>query len=524
VFAQSPAPAALEPGDAARDFALSNGSGVIVTLSDIRQDARLTVIEMVNIYCDACRSMAPELNALAGEYSGQGVRFVAVALANTPQEVSAINESWHMSYPVLADPDKTTLHLYGAAKVPQFFIVDADGIIRVRDTFKRVKKLRQKIDTLLMDAPAAPSAGDVAPPFRIENRFGDTVAVDFGLRHQNTVLGFFAADDERNRAYARVLADQYFRFRSSGLRVFAVMPGSFSGSISRFVEENGIGYPVLVDRDREISRLYGVESSSEIVVVNERGRIMLREHERSADELQTLFASAAPLAQGFENAQARSSFLKSMLPGVHMFKPFSTGRETLYLGMDRDGRMLLARFVFKDIMCGVCKDVHYAFTLDAGGIIRHIGLVIPFELRGDPIDAGPFISQFIGRRFDDTIAAGTNVDIITGATMSSKAFIEGIRETAEIVQPLVRDASFAKRFKEEACFLEQAELERALTIKRKGSAGADTVAIEDLAPFLPGGRIPVCPEGGTYFITEFQAIPRVGCSLHGLDPLSTVIH
>ncbi len=69
-----------------------------------------------------------------------------------------------------------------------------------------------------------------------------------------------------------------------------------------------------------------------------------------------------------------------MLPGVRMFKPFSVGRETLYLGMDQDGSMLLARFVFKDTMCDVCSDVHYAYTLDAKGIITHIALVLPFEL------------------------------------------------------------------------------------------------------------------------------------------------
>jgi hypothetical protein len=302
------------------------------------------------------------------------------------------------------------------------------------------------------------------------------------------------------------------------------LPGSFAGSIRDFVSENAITFPVLIDRGQDIYRLYGVAAVPESVVINERGRIMLREHERTADDLQALFATAAPSAQGFENAQGREAFLKSMLPGVRMFKPFSTGRETLYLGMDQDGRMLLARFVFKDIMCDVCRDVHYAYTLDAKGIIRHIALVLPFELYGTPMDASPFINQFIGRRFDEELVPGTNVDIITGATRSSTVFIEGLRETADIVQPLVHDESFSKQFKAEACFLEQAELELALNQLRAQGRTVENVHLDDLAPLLPGGHIPVCPEGGTYFITEFQAIPRVGCSLHGLDPVSTIIN
>jgi peroxiredoxin len=524
LLAYAPGAEALEPGDAARDFALYDSSGAIVTLSDIQQGATLTVLEMVNIYCDSCRSMTADMNALADSYRNRGVRFVAVALANTPEEVGTLSTSWNITYPVLADPDKTTMHLYSAARVPHFFIIDSGGIIRVSGRFSRVKKLQKKIDSLLESTPARPVAGDEAPTFKLDDQFGDTVAVTFAQRNQNTILGFFAADDEANRAYARVLARQYDLFRSSGLRVFAVLPGSFSGNIRNFVSENEIAYPVLIDRNRDVFKLYGVEALPEIVIINERGRIMLREHERSSGELQTLFATAAPRSQVFESTQGRATFLKSMLPDVHMFKPFSTGRETLYLGMDSEGRMLLARFVFKDIMCGVCTDVHYAYTIDAKGMIRHIALVLPFELSGTPMDASPFINQFIGRRFDEEFVPGTNVDIISGATMSSKAFIEGVQETAQIVQPLVQDESFSKKFKAEACFVEQAEIELVVNNLRVKGRSVEEINFADLVPLLPGGRLPVCPEGGAYFITEFQAIPRVGCSLHGLDPLATIIH
>ena len=130
----------------------------------------------------------------------------------------------------------------------------------------------------------------------------------------------------------------------------------------------------------------------------------------------------------------------------------------------------------------------------------------------------------MGSRFDEEFEPGTNVDIISGATMSSKAFIEGLRETVEIVQPLVQDESFSKKFKAEACYVEQAELELALNRMREKGRSVKEITLENLVPQLPGSRMPVCPEGGSYFITDFQAIPRVGCSHHGLDPSSTIIH
>jgi len=515
--------AAQEPGDAARDFALRDSSGAVVTLSDIRRGAALTVLEMVNIYCDSCKSMAGELNDIADAYRERGVRFVAVALANSPAEIASMKEAWNMTYPILSDPDKITMHLYGAPRVPQFFIIDANGIIRHRENFSRARKLTKKIDEFLHDVPAGPTAGDAAPAFELTDQFGDTVRVAFTLRSQDTVLGFFDRDDELSRSCARLLAEHYERNRTTGLRVLAVLSGAFEGSIQNFISDSSLSFPVLIDRDRTVARQYAAHPP-DIIIINELGRIMRRAHARSADDLQALFAAAAPVPDDFDPAERRSEFLKTMLPGVHMFKPFSPGGETLYLGMDADGRMLLARFVFKDIMCDVCTDVHYVFTLDAGGIIRHIALVLPFESHGSPIDPSPFISQFIGRRYDENFAVGANVDGISGATLTSNMFIDGLRETVGIVQPLVHDASFSAQFKAEACYLEQAELELALEALRTRDIPPAEMRIEDLAPRMPGGRIPACPDGGTYVLTEFQGIPRVGCSLHGLDPRSTLIH
>lgn len=515
---------AVDPGDAARDFALRDPEGHIVTLSDIQRGSVLTVLEMVNIYCGSCKSMAADLNAIAADYRERGVRFVAVALANSQQEITAMSEAWAMTYPILADPDKITMHLYGFARVPQFFIIDSAGIVRIRDSYSRAKKLRKKLDELLRDVPAGPRVGDTAPSFELDDQFGDSVRVAFTLRNQNTVLGFFGGDDPANRTYARALEEQYRHYRTLGLRVFAVLPGAFAGSIHNFVSENGISFPVLIDRDRDVFSLYAARTTPEIIVVNERGRIMLRDRGRTSDELQALFARAAPPEAGYDHGVNKTAFLKSMLPGVHMYKPFSAGGETLYLGMDKDGSMLLARFVYKDVMCDVCRDVQYAYTLDSGGIIRHIALVLPFEVYGTPIDPRPFLDQFIGHRYDEPFEPGVNVDGISGATMTSKLFVEGLRETVDIARPLVQDASFSRQFKTEACYLEQAELELALEALRKRGVSPGEITIDDLAPLMPGGRIPQCPEGGSYYVTGLQAIPRVGCSVHGLDPSSTLIH
>jgi len=145
----STAVAALEPGDAARDFALIDGSGAIVTLSDIRQGATLTVLEMVNSYCDSCRKMSDDLNTLAEAYRQHGVRFVAVALANTQQEVAAMSSSWDMTYPVLADPEKITMHLYAAAKSLISLLLIPKALFVLAANSARLKNFRKKLINFL---------------------------------------------------------------------------------------------------------------------------------------------------------------------------------------------------------------------------------------------------------------------------------------------------------------------------------------------------------------------------------------
>jgi peroxiredoxin len=517
---------ALETGDVAKDFALRNQSGETVTLGHFMNASRLTIVQFVSIYCEACEKHTPHMNHIYTAYQSKGVSVVGVALANTYTEAAPFVKSWGITYPLLADPDTVTLHLYGVHRVPQYFLIDNKGIIRYRGNPSRFEKFEETVSSLLEKQQPVLRPGDPAPPFSLQNRFGDTVAVNFTRRHQNTVLAFFSGDNAANCDQARAIAGAYREYKKAGLRVYGIVSPSFSSNIKSFIDKCDIHFPLLFDREESVFSSYAVTDAPQIVVINETGRIQMRRAKGSYDELTKLFTRAQPEPAPIASSGEAVAFLKKHLPDVSIVKPVSAGKENIYLGMDKKGNKFVARFVKKDILCDVCSDVYFAYTLDKSGVFRHIVPVTPLELYGKEFDAAEFLQQFIGRSYETSFKPGNNVDIISGATKSCMKLIEGLNETKQVFARYLNDTEFDSRFRKNICYLQQAELEHALSQYRHDHPDINIgdIAISDLERYCQDSSLPECPAGGSYTVTIFNAIPRIMCTKHGLDPQSSMIH
>ncbi len=157
-------------GEAAKDFALQDAGGGIVTLRSLMQGHKVTVLEFLSIYCDACQKKVPQLNSLARKYDAGRLRIIAIALANEQPEVTAAMNQWGVAYSFLADPEKSTFHLYGIHKVPRFFVIDQGGIIRYSGTADDFSGFEKTIEGLLSQTTAARKLlqpGDDAPPLKL---------------------------------------------------------------------------------------------------------------------------------------------------------------------------------------------------------------------------------------------------------------------------------------------------------------------------------------------------------------------
>ena len=515
---------ALDVGDAAKDFALPDAAGTIVTLNEATKGSPATILEFLSAYCEACQKKAPYLNQLSAKYGPQGLRILAVALANDQQETAGIIKDWGATYKIIPDPEKKTFYLYGIHKVPQIFIVDGSGIIRYKGNADEPKDIEKTVEGLLTQKGASGGAmvkpGDKAPVISLENLKGESAPVQFSDAAENTILAFFSTSDTTNREFEHMLCKLAGQ-GSSGVRIYAILPGALQKSAA-VLDSDCAAVPLLLDRQGEAFEKYGVSRTPEIIVLSRAGYVRTRNAPQTLQELSALLKPAIAAAQTIDDKQL-TQFLHKSMPGAESIRSVRIGDgETVYIADTSQGKRL-ARVVKKDILCEVCTDVFFIATIDEKGILKNITLIKPFELSGKTIDASSFTRQFIGKSFQQPFVAGQNADAITGATKSCAKFIEGLNDTEKVLSSL-RKPPFKAAFIETVCFLYQSEIETALQHYQQKHQGKSTTETRDLAPLCPGGKLPQCPDGGVYRITVFNGIARVLCSVHGLDPRSSMIH
>jgi thioredoxin-dependent peroxiredoxin len=102
-----------------------------------------------------------------------------------------------------------------------------------------------------------PTAGDPAPPFRLEAHDGTTVTLE-DLRGARTVLYFYPKDDTSGcTAEACELQERLPDFDARGTRVIGVSPDGLE-SHRRFRDRYGLAFTLLSDPDHEAAEAYGV--------------------------------------------------------------------------------------------------------------------------------------------------------------------------------------------------------------------------------------------------------------------------
>ena len=512
---------ALETGDASKDFALRDNNKQIHTLGNIILNTEVTLLELISVYCHSCIMKVAEINQIADEYSEKGVSVIAIALGNNQLEVNTFIEKTGVKYPVFADPKKTVLHLYGIHKVPQFFLIDNSGIIKYRGTAKDIKKIKSEIDILLDNSGMFLHAGEPAVEFSLPDMNNKTVDVIFLKNHQNTTLAFFTGDDDQNISQACILSQIYKENINKGIKFIGVISKSFSGRIRNFADKCSIKFPLLIDKTGEVFELYTVFTTPEIVVVNKNGRVQIRIQQTTYNELLRLHKQEADYSENGSHEQ-NLEFLRQMLPESIAIESMPLSNETIYVLRDTNNIKSYAHFVKKNILCNVCSDVHFVYILDQKGVFQNIVPVIPFELYGTTIDASNFLKQFIGKSYHTQFAGNENVDIISGATKSSLLLIDGLNETESIFSKYIDDSSFDSAYRNKICFTKQAEIERAFFVfNRKHGIPLENININDVEPYCHSGKIPLCPSGGKYEKIIFNNIPRIMCTVHGLDPESS---
>jgi cytochrome c biogenesis protein CcmG, thiol:disulfide interchange protein DsbE len=112
----------------APDFSLQTFDGKTVHLADFR--GQTVVLNFWASWCGPCKDEEPTLVALSKRYDPAKVTFLGVNMQDTHADALGFLNQYHVSYPVVVDPDGNVYINYGVVGVPETYIVDPGGRIQ----------------------------------------------------------------------------------------------------------------------------------------------------------------------------------------------------------------------------------------------------------------------------------------------------------------------------------------------------------------------------------------------------------
>lgn len=112
----------------APDFTLPGLDGKSVSLDDYR--GKVVLLNIWATWCPPCVAEAPSLEKLNNRFKDDDFKLLAVSIDEDGENaIVPFMERNKLSFPVLVDPERGIMELYGATGVPESFIVRKDGII-----------------------------------------------------------------------------------------------------------------------------------------------------------------------------------------------------------------------------------------------------------------------------------------------------------------------------------------------------------------------------------------------------------
>jgi cytochrome c biogenesis protein CcmG/thiol:disulfide interchange protein DsbE len=103
--------------------------GAIVSLASLR--GKPVVLNVWASWCIPCRNEAPILQRLANTYGPRGAVILGVNVRDLTGDAKAFIDKYHLTFPSLRDGSDHTERRLETTGVPETFIIDADGKMRI---------------------------------------------------------------------------------------------------------------------------------------------------------------------------------------------------------------------------------------------------------------------------------------------------------------------------------------------------------------------------------------------------------
>ncbi len=118
----------LSPGESAPDFELSAADGSRMSLGDLA-GKKAIIYFYPKAMTPGCTTQAVDFETADDDLRAAGYAVVGIS-PDTPDALARFAEQEHLSFPLLSDPDRSTLQAYGAYGEKQNYGKTVTGVIR----------------------------------------------------------------------------------------------------------------------------------------------------------------------------------------------------------------------------------------------------------------------------------------------------------------------------------------------------------------------------------------------------------
>lgn len=119
----------MEVNFPAPELALENLEGDTQSLADFKGDVIL--VNNWATWCPPCKAEMPSLKKFHDEHTGEGFTVIAVEAGDKYDEVLAFAQNLDLTFPVWLDPNGASLRVINNGSLPNSYVIDRSGIVRL---------------------------------------------------------------------------------------------------------------------------------------------------------------------------------------------------------------------------------------------------------------------------------------------------------------------------------------------------------------------------------------------------------
>lgn len=423
-------------GVEAPGFSLKDLEGNLISLSSFPD--KVVMLVHFNTYCHTCREDVPLINQIYQEH--KSLQIIGIAYGNDNKETLEFIENYRPQYLILPDLQKKVYQKYFVHTVPLIDIVDRSGTIRYRGKLDSYKEFKSVMDKIVEEKAVMVGSElwNKPPDFTLSTTQSETFRFYDIIGKKTVLLTFFSVHDKTTRQVIEIMKTLYSRYRREDLDLVRIAVRNRLKDIVKFREKYYVNFPILIDEKGEVAELYNIKELSRTFVINKKGKIRYVSDKISLANLESILVKIKSYFKEELPEKVLMKYLETVLPDANKYDKINLQEDQeVYIGTSEQKEKILARVVFKDVLCDVCTNVHFVYSFDLTGKIRKIVLIESIDLYGEPIEAQDYLQRIIQKANHKLpLKLRKDVDAITGATQSCKLILEGLNETPEIINSI----------------------------------------------------------------------------------------